>query len=449
MTEVPKIVPKILYDRLRAAQPERALPGQTLPAHPDADLLTAFAEQALAAPERDRMLEHLSLCADCRDVVALALPQADVVPVSTAADAEAVQAPPTSPWNWLRLPILAWPSLRWAALAAGVVVAASILLLHPGNPNRPMPLSADRQVAPAALSAAGGQIASPAVASLPSQPPSVLAKNNEAPLKPELQMSKKRKAGRAAPLQVDSGMLLAENKGSAQAGELAATPSGAAAFNAARTFNNDAPTSQGANETVEVSGAALAIETQSSNVNSLIAQNDAAPIEKAKPALQQEEVISPQKSPSSVGALPAKRQGANMMSTVGLAPAPSRTLAQTVAQNVTWTIAGGVLQRSLDSGQSWQNTLRADHPLLCYAPHNVDVWAGGQAGTLFHSSDNGITWLRVQPSVKSQTLSADVTRIDIRDNTRENAGGPLQIVVSTSNNETWSSVDGGKTWEKK
>src|SRR5260370_16806372 len=72
MTEVPKIV----YDRLRAALPEQA--------HPDADLLTAFAEQALSAAEREGVLQHLALCEDCRDVVALALPAADITPPQTA-----------------------------------------------------------------------------------------------------------------------------------------------------------------------------------------------------------------------------------------------------------------------------------------------------------------------------------------------------------------------------
>ena len=72
MTEVPKIV----HDRLRAALPEQA--------HPDADLLAAFAEQALSATERDGVLQHLALCGDCRDVIALALPAADMVPPRTA-----------------------------------------------------------------------------------------------------------------------------------------------------------------------------------------------------------------------------------------------------------------------------------------------------------------------------------------------------------------------------
>ncbi len=117
-----------------------------------------------------------------------------------------------------------------------------------------------------------------------------------------------------------------------------------------------------------------------------------------------------------------------------------------LAPNVTWTIAGGVLQRSADSGQSWQNAVRADHPLLCYASHDDDVWAGGQAGTLFHSADGGATWVQVQPSIKGQALTSDITHIHVRS---RDVRSPAEIEISTSNNELWSSADGGRTWEKK
>src|SRR5271169_2083219 len=90
MTEVPKIVP----DRLRTAQLKRALAEPTGPqrAHPDADVLTAFAEQALSATERDGVLEHLACCGDCRELIALALAAADIVAAPIADEAEADRA---------------------------------------------------------------------------------------------------------------------------------------------------------------------------------------------------------------------------------------------------------------------------------------------------------------------------------------------------------------------
>ena len=141
MTEVPKIV----YDRLRAALPEQA--------HPDADLLAAFAEQAISATERDGVLQHLALCGDCREVVALALPAADIVSPQTA-DTDGVRttlsrAGAPAPHKLS----LAWPSLRWAALAAGVVVAAAVLLVHPGKLNQATLPSAHQQITPSAPTA--------------------------------------------------------------------------------------------------------------------------------------------------------------------------------------------------------------------------------------------------------------------------------------------------------
>ncbi len=56
--------------------------------HPDADQLSAFVEQALPAHERDGVLAHLAVCAECRGVVALALPE---VPAAL---------PATEPRSW-------------------------------------------------------------------------------------------------------------------------------------------------------------------------------------------------------------------------------------------------------------------------------------------------------------------------------------------------------------
>ena len=271
-----------------------------------------------------------------------------------------------------------------------------------------------------------------------------------------MRSSKKLNAGEAVTPshQAQRGMLLAENKNkSAQAGKWSAAPSaGAAAF--------DAPTSRRATETVEVSGAAAALEVAPSADDTLMARNETPAIEKAKPALPEpalpeKEMKANEQQKTQAAVVPglARPQARAMMSSAKLASPVSPPL----AHRVTWVITGGILQRSPDSGQSWQDALRADHPLLCYASHDEDVWAGGQAGTLFHSADGGVTWVQVQPSIKAQQLSSDVTHIDVRGDVPGNVRGdvhgdvrgPVEIVLSTSNGEIWSSADGGKTWEKK
>jgi hypothetical protein len=450
MTEVPKIV----YDRLRAALPEQA--------HPEADLLTAFAEQALSAAEREGVLQHLALCEDCRDVVALSLPAADITPPQTA-DENGVRTTVSQAGS--RAPrklSLAWPTLRWAALAAGAVVAAAVLLVHPGTLNQATPPSVNQQVATAAPPASSRKIASSSVplspiATSPTDHSAFLAKTDEAQPKSELQLSRKLKAGLVVmpSPQAESGRLLADNKkDSGQADKLSAPA------DRARAFGYDARSSQAATETVEVSGAAAAVSTEPSAENVLLARNetpwsDAPAIEKAKPPLQEMEGNEEQKAQAAAVPGPAKSLARNVMSTAKLASPASPTQ----AHNVTWAITGGVLQRSVDSGQSWQDALHPDHPLLCYASRDEDVWAGGQAGTLFHSANSGVTWAQVQPSVKARQLSSDITHIEVRNNEvrnkelrrdlRYDVRGPGEILLSTSNNEIWSSADGGKTWAKK
>jgi hypothetical protein len=460
MTEVPKIV----HDRLRDALPEQT--------HPDADLLTAFAEQTLSASERDGILHHLALCGDCRDVIALALPAADVVPPQTA-DEDRVRttvsragAPAPHKLSF------AWPTLRWAALAAGVVVAGAVLLMHPRKLNQATLPSANRQVATTAQPASGSRTGSSLVASpVPSsQIPSpladqsaVLAKSYEPRPKSELQLSNKLKAGQVVTPtpQAESGILLADNnkKESRPADNLPAAPSAGA-----RVLDYKARTSPEATETVEVSGAAAAVTTEPSTDYALMARNNAPPkdapaIEKAKPALQDKGADEKeQKSKAATVPGPAGLQARNVISAARLAS----TATESVAPHVTWTITGGVLQRSLDGGQNWQDALHADHPLLCYASHNEDVWTGGQAGILFRSANSGVTWVQVQPSIKGRQLGSDVTHIEVRDevqaddlrgNVRDDVPGsprgPAEIIVSTSTNEIWSSADAGKTWDKK
>src|ERR1035441_1879869 len=463
MTEVPKIV----YDRLRAVLPDRAGPEQ---AHPEADLLTAFAEQALSATERDGVLEHLALCGDCREAIALALPPADIVIAPIATETEAVRATPIrAKRNFLTA--FAWPSLRWAALAAGVVVAASVLLMHPGklnqatlsSVNRPVatttPPASTPQIAPSpvpASSVPASSIPSSSVASSPTDESAISvrtsARTNEARPNSEMRPFTKLNAGEAVTPshQAERGMLLAENKNKpAQADKRSAVPSaGAVAL--------DAPTSRRATEAVEVSGAAAAVEVAPSADDTLMARNETPAIEKAKPALQEPalpeketKVNGQQNTQAAVVSGLARPQARAMMSAAKLASPVSQSL----AHRVTWVITGGVLQRSPDSGQSWQDALRADRPLLCYASHDEDVWAGGQAGTLFHAADGGVTWVQVQPSIKAQQLSSDVTHIDVPGNVRgdvhRGVRGPAEIVLSTSTGEIGSSPDGGKTWGKK
>src|SRR5207237_9171757 len=106
MTDVPKIVLGCLR---RASNPGN---------HPDADLLTAFAEQALAKRERLQVLGHLAQCSESRESVSLAQPEK------------------VEPQTALKLFSLRSPILRWGALAACVVgVGAVVTTRHLAQKN--------------------------------------------------------------------------------------------------------------------------------------------------------------------------------------------------------------------------------------------------------------------------------------------------------------------------
>ena len=467
MTEVPKGevakempksgVPKIVYDRLRSAVPEPDSNAVARP-HPDADLLTAFAEQALSAPEREEVLHHLALCGNCREVLSLAdvlslsidsvnSVDAPPVPISTESEPESEPVQTASirfaaRKNWR--PVFAWPNLRWAGLAAGVAIVAAVFVLHPEKQNHAAQSATSPRITANVPRAAGSQLASSSL--------------NQS----------------------------STNESFSNQSTLATKSDGA--------HNNAESRSSGkANLSTEPRLAARIADNRKSNVapftgDVLMARNYAPAIEKAKPALQPQETQTTgaigttatattetnaqQKTEDATG-LGSARLGSTPSPETSAAaavingPRPGSPSGDVSMQPAMWAIAAGVLQRSVDAGQTWQITLRADRPLLSYASRDKDVWAGGEAGALFHSADSGATWTQVQPSVKGQTLSSDITQIDVSNSDVSNNdflnGKNLNdknhdtlyrrqnlkhIVVSTGSHEIWRSADGGKTWNK-
>jgi hypothetical protein len=101
-------IPKIVGQRLRVI----AEAGD----HPDPNLLGAFLEKSLPQPEQGRVLEHLSRCTDCREVLSLTATQPGV------AD-PALVVPVSSGW-------LSPRGLRWGVTVACVVVVGTAVTLH-------------------------------------------------------------------------------------------------------------------------------------------------------------------------------------------------------------------------------------------------------------------------------------------------------------------------------
>jgi hypothetical protein len=343
----------------------------------------------------------------------------------------AVTARPQRSW-------FAAPALRWAALAAGIVVAGAIILNQSKKPNQP--LEARHQVEKAVPEPAAAPAAEPTA---PAQANSELASTAE--FKPE-QTTVESGLNR----QLNRRLL---NKESRMVADLKTVPAETAITAGALRppstkkdlIANAAPASPGApsapmpsaSEHAELASADAAVNTR----DTLLVRNEAAPaISKAKAAMpaMDDEAATPSGSGSAIGS--GSGGGTGSSATNRLARAEALNL-QATAVAAQWQVASGALERSLDHGATWQTSLRSDRPLLCFAARDNDVWAGGKAGALFHSADGGSNWTQVNPSAEGRALNADVTRIEAR--------GPTEIVLSTSSGESWTTLDGGKSWVKK
>jgi hypothetical protein len=466
-------VPNIVRERLKAAASDHR--------HPDADVLTAFAEESLPAPERTAVIEHLARCGDCRHVLALALPELSSPEV--LAQKEPVEAPiRPSPVRWLT-----WPALRWGIVAAGVAVIVSFGVFE--YRQQPPQATMIAKQSPSAEPMAQPQV--PAVAApgsaLPSNEPKRTLANPQASAagqalsatSPKLQGRLESHATALAVPPATNALHNSVNGGSGSGiggafspkmpaqwqqkqqqsvGGLPALNSAAPvmtrnsrAGNAAAQNNQAASgTAPAASETVEANSGAAPTQTQSTNQTS---SADQAATQLASAQLPNDESLSLSKAkPVSV-------------------PPPPRAMPADTVSLPRWTISPtGALQRSLDEGKTWQDidvtspanagmslggplktpsqpegyakdTLKqVTSPIFrAVAAAGAEVWAGGSGGVLYHSIDAGGHWMRVVPSSAGAVLTGDIIGLEFSD---------LQHGRITTSTEVWTTSDDGQTWQK-
>jgi Photosynthesis system II assembly factor YCF48/Putative zinc-finger len=465
-------VPKIVVKRMQSPAAE---------SHPDADLLTAFAEQSLTAAERDHVVEHLARCGDCREVVSLALlPQIESQPL-------AEHSVSWFPWTLLR-----GSALRWAAVAAGVVLIASVATMQyrrqqgrelasnvmEAKPAIATPAQSSEPASRAALPEAGARedkLAPPRLqGDLSEHKPArsegtiVLPRTNSAIASP----------GAIGGPVVRPGPSQVLNFAPARHGSvLGGTPAPSAA--------KQSPVPAAAPQTVVVGGAVPTLEAQSETVE-VTAQS--APQTQIRGQFVQNETA--EQSADRVGkAKPASAQAS-------LAMAPPSLHSEPILMNgpaaPRWTIsATGALQRSFDGGQTWQDvnvaangsaldgrqktqmmTLEVQADLtseaqpetqpeakkqakskdkqsapvpaifraLSVSSNATEVWAGGSGGALYHTTDAGNSWARVLPSAAGVNLTGDIVSVQFSD--------PRNGTVTTSTAEVWTTLDAGRSWHK-
>jgi hypothetical protein len=479
-------LPKIVSERLKIAGPPSA--------HPDADLLTAYSERALPHSERALVLDHLSYCGDCREIVALAQPEFET-------DSVVVLKP--AHHNWFTL-----PALRWGFAAACAVVLVSVGVLQyqrsshvemAGNAENSIALEKEETLRKAQNLEKGDSENAQNLPPAAPPPAMVLPETSNRAPAAAMPFAKKSVAQNSeARDRLDEGQIKDKDEGASFHGRAFA----ARALSApAQEQKTQTATGDNTNVLPYASGATIAANPQpapapipqSSEMVEVQAANQAVTVNVAAAAPLVQDQVQNQITARDVQNLPVNgrsqtdlkqssqdQSGLNVVAksvppTIG-GPIMGSAQAAMVAplRLPTWSLGpAGILQRSFDEGKTWQsvdvsakpqpstdNLLQAQvtakakdqnsykleksriSQVIFYsvAARGPEVWAGANAGVLYYSSNAGSSWVRMQPATNGITLTGDVVRIEF---TAEHG-----CKVSTSTTETWSTADDGQTWSK-
>lgn len=369
--------------------------------HPSPDVLTAFVERALAPVENEEVAHHLAQCAECREIVFLASEAAEQeAPVEgelVAAASRRVAPTPVYAASLRPAATLAnaprprWTiRMRWAvSIAAAAVLVSGVLVLQisragSGHNAASMTVASNR---PAPVS--------------PEAPPTATAPSSqEASAKPPVPGT----LAKAAPHRAMAGPA---KKGPAQTtvARNAAEPAPSSENEAAKP----APPETGPQA---APGAFGGVGT--ALVPEINPQNSFAESEASQP------VQLKQGAPALFG---KSRMGMQAKS----------------AARTQWRIGpDGHLERSMAAGQ-WARVL-ADQPTTfrAVAAMGSDVWAGGNGGALFHSSDGGEHWSAVTLAAESKVETGAIVSLRFDDSQHGS--------VASDMGTRWATIDGGVTW---
>jgi Photosynthesis system II assembly factor YCF48 len=420
MSNVPKFVLKRLQE------------NAALETHPDADLLTGFVEKSLLEPERNRVTEHLARCSACRAVVALAMPESpelEVPALTTSSDARRR--------DWFNPAVL-----RWVVATAGIVAVTSVgILQYRSHQNKIADdnILLSRNAAPPPVPPADQ---APLV---PSQP---------LPVPPQAKQRQPTDSREKAQLSRPEHMITGGSTGSSI--KMLRTPPGG--YTAA-----SAP------------GAAVASGYAGGRVSAAPPPPAPNPSFGQQPEASSSSPMVEVESQSTTIATGTENQVADQLAK-DEKKQTSKTQSSTDSAVITppsrWSIsADGALQRSWDDGHTWiivnpGASVRGSTAALsankgatkgsanaatgrpgsnsvfrAAAAFGSEVWAGGSAAALYHSSDSGLHWTRVVPSASGANLTGDITTIEFSD--------PQHGTVTTSAGEVWLTADAGSTWARK
>ena len=404
--------------------------------HPSPDLLNGYVEQALTPAENTQVLAHLSTCADCREVVFLAsgAAEAEMQPERAAA-AQPATTLDRAPVGMLargavstgtakaKPPRLWW---KWAVPLAALVIVGSAALIErdrfSGLSNRPMEMARVNREAPAIQ---GAPASPPATRPEPTAKTPLASEDAEvrpnafAFNQPEKQMMPATRAydkkKEAAQPTIAGSRKDAPNRKmleSQLAGNLATPAANAVSAAESKAATPPPPANS---TTVEVTSAAPLVQADQADLSTNVSQG-AKTDSLAKSSL----VANDQAASGIAAAMPMARQKA----------AGSR-----------WRIGSdGRLERSTGAG-TWTQKLASEAVTFrAVATVGSEVWAGGNGGALFHSSDSGDQFNKVVLAANGQTERGAIVSIHF-DTAQQGS-------VTSDSGATWTTTDGGRSWSR-
>ena len=420
--------------------------------HPDAALLSAFAENALPAADRGPLLQHLGACSDCREIVFLALP-------GSAEAQKILVLKPSRFRHW---------GLTWGAAAAVGIVAVFFTtqrlehksqiakMVAPASATRTetaadigMETGAEKKIAAetppreidemqAARESSSNKkaVAVDEYASKPQPQAKHMTGKMQAPLDFDrsgevhlrVPQQSANSLGGAAGLyrrkdkdkdkNEDRAEKQKENSDSIAVATEAPAPAGKAADSAILTTaqsKSNQPALSG--QRAEVQGAAVSAPSPAPPAVNVPASSEMVEVQASAPEVEP-----------------------HSLSKVMKVGAAGRNVAVSLPK---WSLtAAGEVQRSLDHGKTWLPAQPVPGVVFrAVASVGQEVWAAGNAGALYHSSDSGLIWSRLAVKSGAKDIQDDLTEIDFTDATHGH--------LKTSAGADFTTSDAGQTWQLK
>ncbi len=417
MTEIPNFV-------------RNALRGTPPATHPDADLLTAFVEGGLSQRERTGLMEHLATCSACREVITLAQPEIPAAPVQFK----------------LRRGFFASPMLRWGTLAACAVAVASVAVLYRTQaPHEFAARSAVTRDQVVVAEATPGQKTKNEMEAAPEADVKLREQRSDKDARSFADQARKMPAAKVAVGGLASAQSAFGKKAeeSRVEGKLSDAKPGGEAKTLAQAKSDsfysaaqDAVKEQ-AGSRAPATAPVPAVPARSQTAE-IVAEAASAPAAAAPNLKQTERAKAATPSGGSVLEMQNGRVENSMAPPTNLDT--NFRLAHQSAR-LRWRLTNpGVLERSPDGGRSWQSVAVGNqNSWRVLATVGAHVWVGGAAGALFHSVDAGTTWKAVRVANGSRTLTGDLVSLSFSDE--------MHGVLQTSTQETWTTADGGASWQ--